>query len=300
MTGRKQDALRKPGKASSAKTEKLVRTPITEKRTLNEEFLCPMKETAFIRDPAYQLRGRRSEKSSAVLDRENVNRLSGLLQQGVEFKDPIKLFRIVSRAGAFKTCVLVDGFHRTWAAQETGHQSLRAVIVGEGTKADAMREAGIANSDHGLPRAEKDGRDAIKRFMLSGAFRDKKTGEAMQLTGISKMIGITKSVATVRRWVQADCPTVYANFYARGDNEERADGPQGRVRKIDYALEVDGLLTQLAGLMEKMEAEATDSAEAAAKLSLGLSKAAERLMPLWDEFGIKSEGELPLRNEAPF
>lgn len=294
MAGSIQAQRSKPGKAKDTATERLKRTRKTENIPAGEPREVPIDSESFIRDPAYQCRGKRKADSSAVVDEDNLRRLTTLVREGRPFKDPIELVRIHDKAKGFKGCVLVDGFHRVMATERAGKKTIRAIIT-DGTKADAVLKAAKANQQHGLPTTNREHRDTLRKVVRVGGYRDKNTHEIKTIKNLVEELGMPCNERTARRWMEQDSPAIYRKYYARGaDNEPTADKPKTRVP--DFAAEVNGIATELNKLIEKMEDHRNrpEAQEAASELEKVLKGAVEDVTPIWDEFAkIRADAKEP-------
>lgn len=282
MAGRIQAQRSKPGKAKDTAPERLKRTRKTENLPAGESVEIPIDPSSFIRDPAYQCRGKRKAGSSAVLDGDNLRRLTTLVREGRPFKDPIELVRIQDKAKGFKGCVLVDGFHRVMATERAGKKTILAVIT-DGTKADAVRKAAQANQQHGLPTTNREHRDTLRRVIRVGGYKDKHGVKPIKT--LVEELGMPCNERTARRWMEQDSPDIYRKHYARGaDNEPTSDEPKTRVP--DFAAEVNGIATELNKLIEKLEDHSNrpEAQWAAFELKEVLETAVEAVTPIWQGF----------------
>lgn len=303
MAGRIQAQRSKPGKAKDTAPERLKRTRKTENIPAGKIVEIPIDSSSFIRDPAYQCRGKRKAGSSAVLDADNLRKLTRLAKEGRPFKDPIELVRIHDKAKGFKGCVLVDGFHRVMATERAGKKTIRAIIT-DGTKKDAVMKAAQANQQHGLPTANREHRDTLRKVIQAGGYKDKHGVKPIKT--LVEELGMPCNERTVRRWMEQDSPDIYRKHYARGaDNEPTSDKLKTRVP--DFAAEVNGIETELNKLIEKLEYHRNrpEAQEAASELAKVLEGAVEAVTPIWNEFAnIRADAEdtegLEEGNDNPF
>jgi len=283
MAGRIQNKRAQPEAMKEKATAKLKRTKKTEKLEAGVTHLVLISEDSFIMDPAYQMRGKRGPTKLAVLDTENIERLATAFVRDGELKEPIKLFRINNRAGGFKSCVVVDGFHRLEALRRAGAKKVKAIIT-DGTKKEAIKEAARANTEHGLPVRKKDERNTLKSFMDAGCYQ---TAEGhLEITAIKDTLRFTASDRTMRRWIQADTPSIYSKYYAEAEDRKEKDKREPRVRKPEHMLEADGLIVEAGKLIRDLEADGgnEEAMEAAAKLRQFFLDSVERLEDVGDEF----------------
>lgn len=295
MAGRIQEKRKQPSKKKDAVNTKLKKTPQTEDTPIGVEQVMKIGPQFFQIDPAYQMRGARRRGSHAVLDQENLTKLTILARENRPFQDPIKLVRIVNKAGGFKSCVLVDGFHRVEAMRRAGISQINAVIVREGTKRDATQEAIKANQRHGLPAQRRHERDTVKRAFMDKLHLDKNK-EPIPLTEIAQELGMTASPRQIRRWVKADSPREYEKHYAAKHEENAAEetSDNTKPRRKDFALEVDGIRTALRHLIEELR-HYQDEPEGQAGISGltdALNEAQQDLRSVGDEFAVDRNEEL--------
>ena len=158
-----------------------------------------------LRDPFLQVRDQ--------VNPQVVRKYSEAMKAGADFP-PIKLARVNG------SLYLVDGWHRFSAATDNGHYLIWAE-VSDMTFDQVRWEAAKANSQHGLPLKTKEYRKVFRAFIESGQHKCGK--KVMPYREIASHIG--KTYSTIRNWMRADYPKLYARYQmnANGFSEEAGD-----------------------------------------------------------------------------
>ncbi|MGA2105733.1 MAG: ParB N-terminal domain-containing protein [Methanoregula sp.] len=113
------------------------------------------------------------------------------MKAGTKFP-PLQVFRVKDHY------ILVDGYHRLWAAQSAKIQQVLC-NVHMGTMRDAILFASGVNATHGIRRTNDDKRRAVERLLVDsewGQWSDNKIAEICNVSQpfVSKLRGVTSNV----------------------------------------------------------------------------------------------------------
>ncbi len=156
------------------------------------------------RNPTLQVRG--------SVDKGTVTLYAKAMQNGAEFP-PVEL------AFVNGMLILVDGWHRVSAREQSGNTDVVATVTPM-TLPDARWRAAEANLKHGLPlKNARAYRRVFQAFMKARKWRDAH-GRPLSLRAIRDHVGSHLSHNTVSNWMRKDHPSIYRSHYRKGHDEE--------------------------------------------------------------------------------
>ena len=173
----------------------------TESEAEEDDERVPL--SAIIASPDFQVRDR--------LDAGTVRAYEAVMRGGGEFP-PVLVARIEGTEGLF----LLDGFHRVSAARRADLGSIPATIL-RLTAQEARWRAAEANLRNGLRlRSRRERRAVFDAYMAAKKYRKGKHG-FKSLREIAADLGGLVTFTTIRNWLMADHPKLWASRYAGED-----------------------------------------------------------------------------------
>ena len=170
---------------------------------------CAVALASITRDP--ELQPRTGTNDAAV------TRYTNVMKSGVELP-PVRIVRVKGDP------LLVDGWHRIQACACAGNPTIMAEIS-EGTCEEAMQQAALANTKHGIPLKTKELRNVLNLFIKGGGHRKhnlKGKPSVMSYREIAEKLSGVVSHNTIRNWIQKDWPKLAARM-AKADPEVEAE-----------------------------------------------------------------------------
>jgi hypothetical protein len=209
---------------------------------------------AIIKHPPFQIRKK--------LDDGAVKRYRSRSQAG-SVAPPIKV-GLIDQA-----YYLLDGWHRMEAGALTMAGDAVLASVAPMNHKQALWIAANANSDHGVPLKASEIRSQFRAFIKSGQHKKAK-GALMSYREMGAALG--KPHTTIRNWVEADFPRLFASLGSEGIGNLSPGLPPATVRtldeeRIDQAHEAARTLRQIGDVLTT--AEARGAARAAPALIAG-------------------------------
>ncbi len=183
------------------------------------------------------------------LDDGAVKRYRAMAQAG-KVAPPIKLGLIKS------SYFLLDGWHRIEAGALTVAGDSVLALVAVMTEKQAQWIAADANSGHGVPLKRAELRDHFRAFINSGQHKKPRNG-VMSYREMGAALG--KPHTTIRNWVEADFPRLFASLGVEGIGNPSPGLPPVIVRtldeeRIDQAHEAARTLRQIGDVLTTAEA----------------------------------------------
>lgn len=236
---------------------------MTAVRTDSEahEDLARVPLDAIIASPDFQVRDR--------LDTGTVRAYEAVMRGGGEFP-PVLLAQIDGAAGLF----LLDGFHRVSAARRADLGTIPAITLAL-TAQEARWRAAEANLRNGLRlRSRRERRAVFDAYMAAKRYRKGKHG-FKSLREIAADLGGLVNFTTIRNWLIADHPKLWASRYAgEGKTAANFDAPSfleagaikaarealGTIRAAHQAIQDEKAREALAGDLERLLREVDGSA----------------------------------------
>lgn len=156
------------------------------------------------RDPQLQMR--------AQLHAKTIQEYASLLNDGYTFP-PITVFEVEDR----EHYLLTDGFHRLAAYDQCGVEEVKA-LIDTGSTRDALYDALTSNTEHGLPRSNKDKRKAVTTLLCDDEWRGWSNSEIGRKLAVSHVF-----VGKVRGELEDDgiIPTTTTRTYQDQDGNLR-------------------------------------------------------------------------------
>ncbi len=106
--------------------------------------------------------------------------------------------------------VIVDGHHRFTAHQRAGADKIKCVVKIMSLEV-ARLEAGLANTQHGLPLKRSDHVEVFKRYVESDCFR-KADGSPKSYREMAQELDGIRSYRTINNWMKQYFPAVAAEI----------------------------------------------------------------------------------------
>lgn len=154
-------------------------------------------------------------QARTATDRTTVLRYASAMRSGAPFPP-------VTVANVEGALVLVDGFHRVEAYQNTGASMVLARVV-TATPAEARWMAAEANMRHGKPLSRRELRGAFRAFIRAGKHLTPRR-RLIPLRQLARDFGAVAHT-TLRNWLIADFPAIARKYAGEGAGGSRGTAP---------------------------------------------------------------------------
>ena len=182
--------------------------------------------------PDFQMRERLDPRTAATYAAD--------LRRGANFP-PVRLARING------VLYVVDGFHRLEAHKINGTPRIRATVQ-DASETDAIGMAAEANLTHGVVLKTRELRNVLTALIRAGRHRRK--ARLLSYREIAGLLANRASHTTVRRWIKADHPKLFAAMGGADASPRQDAGPPPVVAPLTPLEVVRSHVVEVAAITE--------------------------------------------------